>query len=679
MQQVYMNARCREILQMLLESDTYLTQQQIAEKMQVSKRSIYYDLCRINEWLEFYHIPELEMVRGKGILIEKALRSKIEACAEGIEKDENYILSPMERVHLIICIIIYSKEPVYIDQLMDYCMVSRNTIFNDMRVVVNQLQDYDLKLEYESKRGYRISGDSIKIRAIFLVNFQELQSLFENRSLDFIERERIHDNIEKLRKIEEELNTKYVEGSLDSLAVLLPLMDGRDTNLYFPNLKRAELESTKEFQLVEKYFPKLSEKEKIYLCLHLLGARVTVASNDIFEEESNQTVYEITKALIAEFEKIACVTFENKEELGRALFVHINSSLYRYQYGIQIMDTMSKDIIREYPDLFDITKVVSKYIERQIGMPIQDGEIAYLALHFGAHLPISRDSHSSFRILIVCANGISTGNMLRRELQKMLPEAQIVDVIAAQNIQNAQNICDLIVSTVRIKNVVPVVHVHPILTNADREEILRHVKEKPLLRDVENLFSIVKPYIGEKDYETVKKKIDDYFFRGKREGAGDTKRKAKGFLDYLVPGHIQIYNGEYRWTDALRESGKCLLENKSIEKRYIDDIISQLRYYGPYMFITSRVVLAHSKPEEGVNRLDVSLHIFKKNIAFSDFHRANIIIMLAAEDQESHLKILRDILAVFSIQTKIDDILQLETPEEVLAYLGKSLEHEEDL
>ncbi len=53
--------------------------------------------------------------------------------------------------------------------------------------------------------------------------------------------------------------------------------------------------------------------------------------------------------------------------------------------------------------------------------------------------------------------------------------------------------------------------------------------------------------------------------------------------------------------------------------------------------------------------------------------------MLAAEDQESHLKILRDILTVFSIQTKIDDILQLETPEEVLAYLGKSLEHGEDI
>lgn len=56
--------------------------------------------------------------------------------------------------------------------------------------------------------------------------------------------------------------------------------------------------------------------------------------------------------------------FEDEEELDRALFVHINSSLYRYQYGIQLIDSMSEDIIREYPDLFDITKIVSKYIER---------------------------------------------------------------------------------------------------------------------------------------------------------------------------------------------------------------------------------------------------------------------------------------------------------------------------
>lgn len=674
MQQVYMNGRCKEILQMLLESDTYLSQREIAEAMHVSKRSIYYDLCRINEWLEFYHIPELEMARGKGIRIDAESKKRIEACTEEIEKDENYILSPMERVKMIICIIIYSREPVYIEQLMDYCMVSRNTIFNDLRVVVNQLQDYDLTLEYESKKGYRIAGEAVKSRAIFLKNLQDLKLLIENRIFDFIDRDEIAVNVEKLKEIEKALKTKYVDGILESLAVLLPVMDGRDESLHFPNLKKTELESTKEFKQIQEKFPNLAEKEKIYLCLHLLGARVTVMSNDIFEEDSNQSVYELTKALIAEFEKVACVTFEDKEELGRALFVHINSSLYRYQYGIQVIDTMSEDIIREYSDLFEITKVVSKYMERQIGLPIQDGEVAYLALHFGAHLPVPRKTKmSALRILIVCANGVSTGNMLKREIQEMLPSAQIVAVTSADHIQNSQNICDFIVSTVKIKSLVPVVRVNPILTEQDRKEILRRVKERPRQEDAENLFEIVRPYVAKENQEPVKRKIEKFFLQSGREQAPEAKKQLKGLLDFLTLGHIRIYEGNYHWPEALRESGKCLIENGSVEKKYVDDIISQIRYYGPYMFITSRVVLAHTKPENGVNRLDVSLHIFKESVEFSDFHRANIIIMLAVEDHESHLKILRDLLEVFSIQTKIDDVLQKKTPEAVREYLEANI------
>ena len=47
-------------------------------------------------------------------------------------------------------------------------------------------------------------------------------------------------------------------------------------------------------------------------------------SEDIFENTNNEMVYEITKALVTEFEKTACVIFDNKEDLERELFVHIN-------------------------------------------------------------------------------------------------------------------------------------------------------------------------------------------------------------------------------------------------------------------------------------------------------------------------------------------------------------------
>lgn len=674
-----MNARCREILRMLLDSDTYLSQQQIADALQVTKRSIYYDLCRINEWLDFHHIPELEMVRGKGILINGEIRRQIEECADEIQGEESYILSPMERVHMIICAVIYSREPVYIEQLQDYCAVSRNTVFNDLRVVVNQLQDYDLKLEYESRKGYRVVGDPIKIRAVFLMNFQEIPTIFSGRGLRFVDREKVEHYTRILQEMEEELNTRYVDGILESLAILIPVMERERSNVYFPNLKKAELEKTKEFVLIRKYFPNLEEKEQIYLCLHLLGARVAVASNDIFEYNSNQTVYEMTKALIAEFEKTACVVFEDKEELGRALFIHITSSLYRYQYGIQIINSMSEDIIREYPDLFEITKIVSRYIEQQIGLPIRDAEIAYLALHFGAHLSIAPSESAAPRILIVCANGISTGNMLKREIQKLLPGVRIVGTVSADRVSNAQNICDLIVSTVKLKSVIPVIQVHPILTAADREAVLKRVKDRPSMMDVDRIFDIVKPYLEEKDYKEVRRELEDYYTENSRKNMEELhKNYSKGLLDVLPEDHIGIHEGgtDCRWTQALYESGECLVEKGIIERRYVDSIISSIRYYGPYMFISSGVILAHAKPEEGVRQLGLSLHLYQEPVQFSDFYRANVILLLAAVDQESHLKILKDILNVFTIEARVDDLIRKKEPECVLQYIRSVLEAE---
>lgn len=669
-----MNERCKEILRVLLNSENYITLPQLEEIFHISRRSIYYDLCRINEWLEDNNIKEIEVVRKKGIFIEEEVRQQIEQCSGSSLRKEVYILSPMERVRVIICIIIYSRKKIYIEELMNECMVSRNTVFNDLQVVVNQLQEYNLKLEYESKKGYQIAGDAVSKRAVFLMNLHELEVALQSGALHFLEQEQINVYFEKLKEIEGELKTKYVDGTLRSLASLMPVMEQGDESLYFPNLKKEELENTREYELVQEYFPDFDEKEQIYLCLHLLGARVAIVSDDIFESEPNQTVYELTKALVAEFERVACVIFENREDLERALFVHINSSLYRYRFGIQTADIMSKDIIREYPDLFEITKIVSNYIEKQIGLPIPDGEIAYLALHFGSHLSVARNEDSALRILVVCANGVSTGNMIKRELQKLLPEAEIVGVLASDAVKNAQNICDVIVTTVSLKSVIPVICVHPILTDLEREKILNHpkIREKYSRYTPDKIFEIVKPYIEEKYHNKVKEDLMYYL----KESVSDSENAVshhKNLLDILNLSHIAIHNENMSWMQAIKEAGKSLKEADYIEERYLEQIISQIRYYGPYMFITPGVVLAHAKPEDGVNRLSVSFHIFKQDIVFSQMHAANIILVLATKDQESHLRILKDIVEIFSMQPRIDELLKMQTPEEIMEFLQRIL------
>ena len=467
-----LSERCKKIVNVLLRENTYISMQNLAQITGVSKRSIYYDICNINEWLEEREIDELEIERGKGILIPQADRARIEEMLEERQSGEFYVFSPSDRVKIIICYIIHSKELVYIDQIMEVCQVSRNTVFGDMRVVVQTLHEYDLELKYEAKKGYRIVGDVIRTRALFFLYFHSIRALFDSGVLKFFNREEIQGYYKQLTLLKEELRIEYVEGDLLAIAALMPVLQNNREKLSFQGLKKNEILMSKEYQLVRKYFPELEESEKIYLCLHLLGSRVSVATDEIFEERADQSIYGVTKALVTEFEKTACVDFEDKEELERALFVHIKTSMYRYRYGIQIGNPMSEDITREYPNLFEITKIVSKYLEQMIGLPIPDSEVAYLALHFGAHLKVSKERSNQLRVLIVCVNGISTGNMIKREVKKLLPEVEIVGVVAAMDVFNAQDICDLVISTVKIKSVLPVIVVNAILTDEDRKNIL---------------------------------------------------------------------------------------------------------------------------------------------------------------------------------------------------------------
>ncbi|MDE6845778.1 MAG: BglG family transcription antiterminator [Lachnospiraceae bacterium] len=671
-----LSERCKKIVNVLLRENSFISMQKIAEITGVSKRSVYYDICNINEWLEEREIKELEIERGKGIMIPPADRIKIEELLEERQLGDYYVFSPSERVKIIICYIIHSKKPVYIDQIMEVCQVSRNTVFGDMRVVVQTLHEYDLELKYESKKGYKVAGDVIRTRALFFLYFNTIRPLFDSGVLIFFNREEIQEYYKQLCLLRDELKIEYIEGDLLAIAALLPVMHNNTEKLCFQGLRKNEILESKEFQLVRKYFVELEESEKIYLCLHLLGSRVSVATDEIFEDRADQSVYGITKALVTEFEKTACVDFEDKEELERALFVHIKTSMYRYQYGIQIGNPMGDDITREYPNLFEITKTVSKYLEQMVGLPIPDSEVAYLALHFGAHLKISKFRGDRLRVLIVCANGISTGNMIKREVKKLLPEAEIVDVVAAINVFNAQDICDLVISTVKIKSVLPVIVVNAILSDEDRKSILNHqlVYNSQKNRISDTLFDVIKKYVDESQYEDLKRDIVRCL-QGETESLDmGIIDKTDGILERLSMSKVIIRADEVKWQDSIYLTGKCLVQSGSIEERYLDIIISQTMYYGPYMFITDEIMLAHAKPEDGVNKMDISMAVFQNPVAFPKGKKAKIIFLLGAEDHEKHLKILNDILKIAEDTDRVKRLTQIDTCEEVFEVLRNILE-----
>lgn len=674
MAMLYINARCRQILNVLLSHADYVSVNAIAKALQVSRRTVYYDIDKINLWLEQAGLSHLEIVREKGLYLSQQEREKIQTMLESDSEDQAYIFSPEERIKIIICYVIYAQKAIYMEQFTDCFAVSRNTIFADLKEVTKKLKKYDLKLDYQPKQGYIILGDPVRVRALFILYFNEMETLFKSGVIRFFNQKQIQDYYHTLKKIEQTLEISYVDGVLYSIAALVPLLYQHRTAIRFTDLKQTEIVKTQEYALVQKYFSDLKPEEQIYLSLHLLGSRVNLVPDEYFESDSKTYVYDLTKSLVSEFEKVACVTFDKREELERALFVHLNTSLYRYRYGIQIGNILGDDVMNEYPDMFAITKIAVKRLEKQLELPIPDSEVAYLTLHFGGFLKIPSEENEHLRILIVCVNGISTGNMIKREVHKLLPFAEIVGVVAAVHLINAQNICDLIISTVKINSIVPSITVHPVLTELDRRSILNHRLVAPRNVEIqkERLFQIVKKYVNPADYPNLLKDLTVYIQRDMQHDVLGEEEEYN-LLSILDESRICIFPDRCSWQNSVRIAGRCLLDNRSIEPKYLDTMITQLQYYGPYMFLTENVLLAHAKPEDGVNCLDVSMALFRESVWFSDSKKAKIIWVLAAEDQEKHLKILQDILTLTGDSKFLSDIENAKSSTDILVQIKSVL------
>lgn len=679
----YLNERTKNIINVILKQSDVLTIKNLSEEFSVSTRTIYKELAKANEWLNDKGLPEIEIIRGKIQPFAEVDRSMFDKVLNEDQTDD-YIFTPSERVKIIICKILLASQPIYVEDLMNTCDVSRNTIFTDLQVVISQLNMYHLELLYEKKSGYYISGNVIRKRALFFLCFNMLEPLFSANKLNFIYKSELENNLSQLKKVEEELQAHYVYNDMLALAAMIPVMENNKDKLTFSNMSIEKVCDSKEFQIVEKYFPKLSYDEKIYLSLHFLGGRLSSYS-DIVEDEY---LLEIAKNLVSEFERIGCVTFKNKEELIHNLYHHINASIYRYQYGIQIGNPMADDIKREYPYLFDTMKEVSRYLEQQIGVQISDSEIAYLSLHFGAHMENAKHQEQQLRILVACMNGVATGNMISHELQRILPQAKIVGVIAASHILNPQNICDIIISSVKLNTVVPVIVVNPILNDFDRKNILDH----PLIRskfgfvDMDALYQVIKKYVPEKEHVALKKELRQFFNQNQEEQMvlkPDVWRLTDFltedriiFLDhegYDVRDRDMSYETLEPWQRSLYSVAKPLIKRKSISNYYVQCIIDRCIEAGPYMFVTKDLILAHARPGNGVKHLDLAIGLAKEPIEFMGGKKARIVFLLVVEDQQKHMGILQDIRKSLAKKAFVDDLMLASEPKTICKILLNKL------
>lgn len=145
-------------------------------------------------------------------------------------------------------------------------------------------------------------------------------------------------------------------------------------------------------------------------------------------------------------------------------------------------------------------------------------------------------------------------------------------------------------------------------------------------------------------------------------------------LEYLAD-KIQIVEKVDDWKGAIMIGAKPLLENHSIEDRYIDAMIEMCQKHNAYIVLADRFAMPHASHESGVNKMDVSLLVVKEPVDFLD-KPVQIILTLAAIDSKSHLQLLKEVANLFSDESIIEELINAADTDEISNILEKYLKEE---
>ena len=129
--------------------------------------------------------------------------------------------------------------------------------------------------------------------------------------------------------------------------------------------------------------------------------------------------------------------------------------------------------------------------------------------------------------------------------------------------------------------------------------------------------------------------------------------------DLLTDDRI-AFAGSLDWEEAVRRAAAPLVADGSVEERYVDQIVDNVREPGgTYMDLGFGVTLAHARPEAGVRQTAVALLLLATPalLADSSEHPVRAVIVLAAENSSSHQDVMADIASMLIDEPRRDALV----------------------
>lgn len=673
--QLYLNERCISIIKILLENGN-INIIDLAEKFEISGRSIRYDIDNINFIFTAENIKLLKKDKNGIFTLETNDKKKIERIIQTYS-----VLSSEERI-VYLMVKLLTENIINLTLEAKNLEVSRSTLKIDYNILKNYLENVGIKIITLSNKGLSILGREEDIRKIFIKCFMNL--LTQKMALKSTLKNLINDLYEKvdiekvkifINKIQTDFNKKVSDSGYNAMLSYLIIMKLRYNfreNIDQNVSNEIFLKKTLEYKTINSNKEYLGNNILEYDLLNITD--IFLGSHSYNEETSfyeNWIDIEIlVKKIIDDINKKLDVDISKDKLLLEGLLVHIKPTIYRIKNKISLENDIYDELMEIEKELFEKVKDSIKILEEFLDVEIPNQEIAFLVIHFKAAIDRGKQEQGRRKnILFVCKMGYITSKILAEKIADNY-EINIIDTIPYYLLDdyNYKNI-DLVISTVEINKKIPkpCIFINPLLEEGD----LKKLENQGIIRKknkimLSNLLKVTGRYI-KNDYQN--KMIEDLINNFGDIIQDDREFKNLELLDILKEDRIELKKEFSDWKECIKECGWLLEKNGCISNEYTLNVIEAVESYGSYMVITPKVVLPHAKNDRGVFKTSLCLISLKKEIVFPSGKAIDLVIFFSSKDKIEHLSAMKTLVELLSEYNFKEKIKEFKTKKEVIEYI----------
>lgn len=680
-----LKSRQTYILRALLATEKGVVPEDFLEKLDVGKRTLYYDLEKINDWLKHYRL-------GKVIISGQVICARIpdsSALDQQLRQGSTYFFSVAERRAMEIVYIALSSENITISRLMELTGVSKNTILGDVKEVRDTLESWGLTLSSTIKTGYMILGEEMTLRKMlgeqfrllsspggqsFVQNFlqESLVRLYRNE-IDFGELCRC-----LIKQYETDIQGDCILANIDLIRMMIQvswIRSRKGSVIQMTSEGQLALMKSLSFRSVEFSLQKLrvhgvevAMQETYYITSLFLGIQTT---DFLSQEAEDSFIAAFAEELVRSFERIACLSFPNRERLQKQLSHHIRPMYYRIKYGIQDNNPLVKDIKAMYPFVFDFTRKAVLETKMTISPDgISEDEMAYLSIYFVSNLNekyLVQENADSRKVLIVGAENMAVAILMREQLQDLFGLSLDYRVISLSKLREWMlGDYAMVVSLVPLNkrfSCAKIVESGPIITEKTQRRIMEILRgDKSISRYdemIQDILNRVKDSVhGE--MQTDKLYLDLFRYFEEKDRGKVTHARSDIFFEKIEQNKFTVLPADAGFQEALMHCSQVLRPRASDLRlaQRMENLLQngKLQTYR----IQEDVVLVHFPLQGEANpKIDVCITLAPEGLLCPDGSDAKILIGLATKDSYSHWTVLEGIYRYFSEPDHVEGIKQL--------------------